>query len=420
MAGSNDLIDKLSSLPKWQMVGIAVGVLLAVGIPAVYFGFGMNKKPKETQQYEKVLIDIPDAIAYEDNRNRMQTYDDVALEERRSAPSRSYWDDLSQDIVSNSKAKADDPSDPEYLDPSVYSPAEIKLIRAGFKTKAQIDREHEEAAREVRELAERSAQASRKLTPEQKDSIYWAKVEKSMEMTARIARKYQDVPEDAEEDNTAARPKEEEPQESERKIDLGSNTSALPANAMGESDIITSLVGDGDDDVVHYSGTPRSKPVKATFLKNETISSGQRVIIRLMQELTLSDGTVIPANTHITGTCSISKRLKIDVKMLHYNGRMFPTDISVYDNDGTEGIYCPTAEEAQKVAKKLKKAASSATQSVMSTMGTLVTGNPLMGRLATQGMNGVSSAIQEDGSVSITVSAGYEFYVFENVRDKTR
>ena len=287
MAGSNDLIDKLSSLPKWQMVGIAVGVLLAVGIPAVYFGFGMNKKPKETQQYEKVLIDIPDAIAYEDNRNRMQTYDDVALEERRSAPSRSYWDDLSQDIVSNSKAKADDPSDPEYLDPSVYSPAEIKLIRAGFKTKAQIDREHEEAAREVRELAERSAQASRKLTPEQKDSIYWAKVEKSMEMTARIARKYQDVPEDAEEDNTAARPKEEEPQESERKIDLGSNTSALPANAMGESDIITSLVGDGDDDVVHYSGTPRSKPVKATFLKNETISSGQRVIIRLMQELTL-------------------------------------------------------------------------------------------------------------------------------------
>ena len=24
MAGSNDLIDKLSSLPKWQMVGIAV------------------------------------------------------------------------------------------------------------------------------------------------------------------------------------------------------------------------------------------------------------------------------------------------------------------------------------------------------------------------------------------------------------
>ena len=241
-----------------------------------------------------------------------------------------------------------------------------------------------------------------------------------MEMTARIARKYQDVPEDTEEDNTAARPKEEEPQESERKIDLGSNTSALPANAMGESDIITSLVGDGDDDVVHYSGTPRSKPVKATFLKNETISSGQRVIIRLMQELTLSDGTVIPANTHITGTCSISKRLKIDVKMLHYNGRMFPTDISVYDNDGTEGIYCPTAEEAQKVAKKLKKAASSATQSVMSTMGTLVTGNPLMGRLATQGMNGVSSAIQEDGSVSITVSAGYEFYVFENVRDKIR
>ena len=137
-----------------------------------------------------------------------------------------------------------------------------------------------------------------------------------------------------------------------------------------------------------------------------------------MQDLTLSDGTVIPANTHITGTCSFSRRLKIKVSMLHYGNRMFATDLSVYDNDGTEGIYCPLAEETTKKNKKAKDIASGAVGAAGSVAGTLLTGNPFIGRVATSGISTITSSINNDGSISVNVSSGYEFYIYENVKEE--
>ena len=109
------------------------------------------------------------------------------------------------------------------------------------------------------------------MTQEQKDSAYFARIEKAYQLAAKYSAQDSDEPEKA----------PEEPKEEERKIDLGSSATAnLPTDAFDGDGIVTSLVGPEESDVVHYAGTVHSKPVKATFLKNETISNGQRVIIR--------------------------------------------------------------------------------------------------------------------------------------------
>ena len=412
MAQGKGIIDRLAEMPKGGLLAVALVGVLALGGPLVYFGFGFNKKTV-VEETGPVVIDMPDATTEEYDKSRLQTYKDADMNGGYDRMRDSYWDSLGEDLVSDS-------SKSDYLDPAVYSEMEMYQIRHGLKTREQIDREHaEEAARKASlQAGLNSADAyaakgynagqQRPMTQAQKDSAYFARIEKAYQLAAKYS---------AQETGEAPPPEPEAPKEEERKIDLAQSApSNLPTDAFDGDGIVTSLVGPEESDVVHYAGTVHSKPVKATFLKNETISNGQRVIIRLMQDMTLSDGTTIPANTHITGTCSFSSRLKIDVKMLHYNGRMFPTDISVYDNDGTEGIYCPTVEDGKKKKNAVKQVAGGAISAAGTVAGTLLTGNPFIGRVASSGLQAATSSINSDGTVSVKVTSGYEFYVFENVK----
>lgn len=402
-----DLIDRLSELPKGKLIALAAVFFVVVGFLAVYFGFGLYKKPVE-EQTETVVLDVADAVVEDRDRTRLETYQDADMAARTEKVRDSYWD-----MLGGEKSKTA-PGGEDYLDPAVYSSGEIYLITHGLKTRQEIDQEHAaEAARKALEGQQAAAAAAQQqpLTQAQRDSAYFSRMEKAYQLAAKYAAPA------SQEEPVKEEPKEE-PKEEERKIDLADKSANLPTDSFEGDGIVTSLVGPDESDVVHYAGTTRSKPVKATFLKNETISDGQRVIIRLMQDLTLTDGTMIPANTHITGTCHFGSRLKIDVKMLHYNGRMFPTDISVYDNDGTEGIYCPTVENSRKKKRAAKQTASDAISGVGTVIGSALTGNPFVGRVAASGLSSATSFINDDGTVSVKVTSGYEFYVFENYDEK--
>ncbi len=406
MAG---FIDKVSSLPKPVLVGVGVVLLGVLGYGMYWFSFGSKKS--EEAVVENIDLGVPDAP--------VENYENSPLKEFGKAGSGStvadYWSSLGEEDEEEIPAVSTSMEDE--LDPTVYSEVERYQIRSGLRRKEDIDREHalDEAARkaeEQRRRQEAAAQAPR-LTQAQQDSLYFARLERAYALAAKYT-----APAVEEE---AGEPAEEQPQD--RTVDLSGareGSASLPVESMSDDGIITSLDEPSESDVVHYGGGAKIKPVKATFLKNERLVSGNRVIIRLMQDMVLSDGTMIPANTHITGTCSFNRRLKINVSMLHYNGRMFPVDISVYDNDGTEGIYCPLAEESSSKAKKVKKVAGDVVQSAGSLAGTLITGNPFVGRIATQGIQSATSSIGNDGSVSVNVSAGYEFFVYENVKEEGR
>ena len=415
------IIDRLAELPKGLVLSVSVLVIAVIGFVLVYFGFGMNKKPVP-EQNGPVIIDMPEASSKDYDKSRLETYQEMDYNRNYDNMRDSYWDSLGDDLVST---KSDKPSN-DVLDPSVYTPVEIYQIQHGMKTKEEIDREHAAKAAQAAAAAQSGygygagsyAQGGQpQMTAAQKDSAYFARMEKAYQIAAKYTPQTMGGEMPPPGGTAQAEPAEPEAPK-ERTIDLAAPSSSLPADSFDGDGIITSLMEPDRPDGVNQVGTTNSRPVKATFLKNESLSDGQRVIIRLMQDLTLSNGTVIPANTHITGICHFSSRLKIDVKMLHYNGRMFATDISVYDNDGTEGIYCPSAESGKKKRKAAKDIASGAVSAVGGVAGTLLgsgVGGAMLGRMASSGIQSITSSINSDGSVSVKVTSGYEFYVFENV-----
>ena len=418
----NTLMDKLSSMPKWLLVTGGVLLVSLLGYGMFYLAFGMNKKP-DMVDASTITLDMPDAAGNGYDKSRLDSYreGDYLANSGRN-PVDDYWNSLGGDLVSGggdlSSPGSDDMS---FLNSGEYSEAEKKMILGGVKTREEIDAEHaRKRAFEQFSSGSSGSQAgggvsSRPLTQAQKDSVYMARMEKAYEMAMR----YQNpgVPASPSPEPQAEERQIEEEEEKERQLDLQKE---LPMDSFTGDGIISSLDNSGDNGSVDTRGGASRRPIKATFLKNEKISNGERVIIRLMQDLTLSDGTVIPTNTHITGTCNFGKRLRINVKTLHYAGRMFPTDLSVYDNDGTEGIYCPLAEASEKKSKKLKEVAGGVVSAVGSTAGTLLTGNPFIGRVATTGLSGITSSFNQDGSVSVNITAGYEFYIYENIKEEKK
>lgn len=407
--------EMMGKAPKWALIAGAAVILALLGYGMYYLTFG-GKKPQE-EVPQKILLDMPDAP--EDG------YSTSALDEfgRSKTPGRSrvedYWDSLEDpkdDVDGGNLLTMEDD-----LDPNVYTEQEIRQIRSGFRTREDIDREHELEAARKKQLEDALANAAftdgsvkqKALTPEQQDSIYMARLERAYSLAYKFSAQPVETPVE-----TPAGEEEEEEGEQERKLDLETEPTSLPTDSFVEDGIITSLDSPSTNGVVHYGSGVKPKPVKATFLKDEKLVSGNRVIMRLMQDMTLADGTIIPANTHITGTCNISRRMKINVTVLHYGGRMFPVDISVYDNDGTEGIYCPLVQESNNVKRKAKRVAEGVVSSASTVAGTLVTGNPLLGSMASRGFMTATSSIGDDGTVSVNVSSGYEFYVYENVKDK--
>ena len=410
-----DLNDFLDKTPKWVLVAGGAVLLGLVGYGFYYLAFG-SLKSKDEPVPETVMINMPDADVQEYNKTALEEFSDSRNNLRRNSVEE-YWDNLEGKGSNGDISMADD------LDQAVYSQLERTQIRNGLKTKEQVDAEHAQAAMRSKEIGELystaggsgyTAQKTR-LTPEQQDSIYMARLDQAYRMAAKYSNPGASVPAAAPQPAQAPVQAEEEP---ERKLDLEEEESAIiPTDSWADDGIISSLESSSENGVVHYGSNIKVRPVKATFLKNEKLENGNRVIIRLMEDMTLSDGTVIPANRHITGTCSIGKRMKINITMLHYNNKMFPVDISVYDNDGTEGIYCPLVEEASNTKRKAKKVAQDVIGTAGTLAGTLITGNPILGQMATSGIRQATSSVGSDGSVSVSVSAGYEFYVYENVKE---
>ena len=419
------MIEKYQGLPKWAQVAIAAVLIGTLGFLFVWFSFDLGKK--ETVEQQTVYIDMPDAEDDTYDRTRLQTYEENRIAGRGGAGS--YWDYLGdeEDIQASGQVSDDG------LDPNVYSDYERMLIKTGRKSKEQIDHDHELDAKRHQELLDMAngtvpTTARPVMTQAQQDSAYFARMERSLEMASRYANNM------AAASGATAQPAaatavpetaQAEPEEELRSIPLTETDSETGTSYLSTEDdgggIISSLDTPADNGVVHYRGSVRSRPVKATFLKDEKIVDGQRVILRLMQDMTLSDGTTIPANTHITGVAHFTRRLKINVTMLHYGGRMFPTDISVYDNDGTEGIYCPLAEQANNKSKKVKEVVGNTLSGAGSIAGTILSGNPLLGSMmgsaASSAIRTATTSIASDGSITVNVAAGYQFYVFENLKE---
>ncbi len=414
-----NMFNKIQSMPKALQIVLAVVLVLLLGFAFVWFGYGKQiKASAEPVEEKNVLIEFPEGTEQQGEMSKLEEIKRSLSSSNQSV--NDYWGSLEADKekTNGGLLAGDDTGQQELsgLDPAVYSQYEMYQIRQGLKTKAEIDADHEEdrlaAERRKRELDERTGSRSEGIMDS--DSAYFARLERTYQLMNKYVVPAASQPE---QQPAADAPVAEEAGEPEpRKLDIQKQT--LPSHTIVSDDIISSLESDvlvgGTNE---YNGEIVTVPAKATFLKSEVLVSGQRVIMRLMQDLKLSDGTLIPANTHVSGTCNIGSRLKIKITSINYNGRIYYTDIDIYDNDGTEGIYCPIIVDKQS-KRAAKRAAGQTAQSAGNVVANVLRSTPytsIFGQAASSGISEVSRMIDSEGNVSVKVASGYEFFVFENI-----
>lgn len=84
-----------------------------------------------------------------------------------------------------------------------------------------------------------------------------------------------------------------------------------------------------------------SVTVKAMVFSDQTIVSGGRVSLRLLETITLR-GRVIPEGTRLYGLANFGgQRVNIAINQIQVEGRILPMKLTVYDMDGLAGIYVP-------------------------------------------------------------------------------
>ena len=141
-------------------------------------------------------------------------------------------------------------------------------------------------------------------------------------------------------------------------------------------------------------------PFKCMFVREEKIKGGQRVSIRLLEDM-LVGNVLIPRNSHLMATCSISGRLELEIANVEMQGRILALGYEAYDTDGTRGIYCPDAGDNISQTARSK--------------GTTLAGTALrsrVGRVAGDVIStGISLVESSSGERTVTVPAGYTFFI---------
>ena len=146
-------------------------------------------------------------------------------------------------------------------------------------------------------------------------------------------------------------------------------------------------------------------PFKCMFVRSGKLKSGERVSIRLLEDMVI-DGQLVPKNTHLMAVCSIGSRLDLNVSSIDLGGKIISLDYDAYDNDGTKGIYCPGISD-----KTVSQAAGTAVSGARSRLTSRI------GRAAQDVVNtGLSLITLSGGETAVQVPAGYQFYLVKSRR----
>jgi conjugative transposon TraM protein len=158
--------------------------------------------------------------------------------------------------------------------------------------------------------------------------------------------------------------------------------------------------------------TVSQNTIRACIHDDQTVSDGletqRNVRIRLTEPMS-AGGTVIPAHTILTGQARIGERLEVSVTSIEYMGRIYATDILVYDVDGQRGIAIPPSMEINAIKEVAANAGSS--------MGTSITfsqsaGQQIAADLGRGVIQGTSQYVSKKMRVvKIHLKAGHQVFL---------
>ncbi len=151
--------------------------------------------------------------------------------------------------------------------------------------------------------------------------------------------------------------------------------------------------------------------IAACIHGDQTLIDGQTVRLRILEPMNVR-GIVVPRNSIITGATKLQgERLNISITSLEYGGTITPVELSVFDNDGQEGIFIPNSME------------SSAIKEVAANMGTSLgssinistnAGAQLASDLGKGAILGTSQYIAKKmRTVKVHLKAGYKVMLYQ-------
>lgn len=147
-------------------------------------------------------------------------------------------------------------------------------------------------------------------------------------------------------------------------------------------------------------------PYRCMFCRDEKVRSGQRVSVRLLEDMVVG-GTLVPKNTRISAVCTIGRRMEVAISTIEINDRIHAVSLDGYDTDGTKGIYCSDLVES---ARKLKSQG-------IATAGSILSGRNMVGLARDAASIGLSIAQSAGGETTVSIPAGYIFYLVEKKKD---
>ena len=132
--------------------------------------------------------------------------------------------------------------------------------------------------------------------------------------------------------------------------------------------------------------------VRACVAATQVIRAGSTVRLRLLEPVRI-DGTVIPRNTPVYGTATISgMRLQLVVSSVEYGGQIFAVEASAYDLDGQPGLNVPNSRERTALKEALASVGQTAGTSVNVTRSA---GQQVLSTVAQGGLQASSRYIAE-------------------------
>lgn len=395
----------LNNLSKNQKLGLLIlGLVLILGLLFVPYLKDYLGGDRQEASSAEVAEAIPDAEVEEPDQSKLASYTNT----RKTTQ---YWEDLYE--AQQQQEDADDIP--------VSSPPASGGSSRGAITSLDGDDVYKQIVEDIPSTS--SAPASRpsgsssssrggssSTAPKPGDPGYHEYRMKQYYDNAEEAVRQGEAIKRQQQEQAARQPQaqsEPEPEQREPMTTLGDTASVrrtetisnLASSSASSSSGFSSL----DDEQSVPSGA--DYPFECMFVRAEKLRSGSRVSVRLLEDMVVG-GTLIPKNTHLMAMCSINERLELVIQSVEMGSKIYQLGYEAYDKDGAKGIYCPDLN---------KEARRAVENRGLSSIGSLIGGR--VGRLASDAVNtGVSIAQNKSGEVTVSVPAGYRFFIVRNQR----
>ncbi len=157
----------------------------------------------------------------------------------------------------------------------------------------------------------------------------------------------------------------------------------------------------------------RRNTIRACIHGDQTVISGQGVRMRLLEPMRVGKH-ILPKNSLLTGECRIQgERLNIGIVQVEYDGIIIPVELTVYDNDGQDGIFIPGSMEASAVKEVAANMGQNLGTSISITNQSAK--DQLLSELGRGAIQGVSQYISKKlREEKVHLKSGYTLMLYQN------